>query len=200
MQTLGNTRSDNESEYNFGGARISHIANRYARSISTRGRDNENVRSPSGKNAMSQRDAANANTHPTTLSRSVTALRMYMHTSRCTFALCRAKSGLGPVDLPLNARHKGSIGFVIVIVKTIIRHALMNLMLARTCLWLMQYALCRMMPRAKWAFPRTPRSLRRPWLRSMYVGGLFEGPTQFGSRSAERRKKRARERKIREGY
>lgn len=30
MQTLGNTRSDNESEYNFGGARISHTASRYA--------------------------------------------------------------------------------------------------------------------------------------------------------------------------
>lgn len=74
---------------------------------------------------------------------------MYIHHA---FALCRAKSGLGPADPPLNTRHKGS---VTVIVKTIIRHALTNL--TRTRLRRMQYALYQgLMPRAKGVFRDGP--------------------------------------------
>lgn len=78
----GGLETRSESEYNFRGARISRVAERYARPISTRDRDNENARSPLGRSAVSQRDAANANAHPTTLSRSVTALCTYIMRSR----------------------------------------------------------------------------------------------------------------------
>jgi len=88
-------------------------------------------------------------------------LPSYVRTSWCTFALCRAKSGLGSLDPP-NARHKGSIGFVIAIVKTIIRYALTNLMLMRNAF--VAHVICFVLSDAlsQVVFPRARPSLRWP--------------------------------------
>ena len=88
-------------------------------------------------------------------------LPSYVRTSWCTFALCRAKSGLGSLDPP-NARHKGSIGFVIAIVKTIIRYALTNLMLTRNAF--VAHVICFVLSDAlsQVVFPRARPSLRWP--------------------------------------